>query len=97
MYDCKPLPNLKLTCNVDASLVDLTLYMQLIASLMYPVNTRSNICCVVNNFSQFMVTPCLTHWVVGKHMLRYSKGLVNYHMRYTIDKGLPLHGFCDLD
>jgi hypothetical protein len=37
--------------------VDVTLYRQLNGSLMYLVNTRPNLCFVVNTLSQFMVEP----------------------------------------
>jgi hypothetical protein len=41
------------------SQVDSTLYRQLIGSLMYLVNTRPDICFVVNTLSQFMVEPVI--------------------------------------
>jgi len=37
----------------DCDPVDSSLYQQLIGSFMYLVNTRSNICFVVNTLSQF--------------------------------------------
>lgn len=60
MEDCRPMytwmiTNLKKLSASEGELVDPTLYRQLIGSLMYLVNTRSNICCVVNTLSQFMV------------------------------------------
>lgn len=39
----------------ESELVDPKLYRRLIGSLMYLVNTRPDICFVVNTFSQFMV------------------------------------------
>ena len=59
---------------IDASrseAVDLTLYRQLIDSLMYLVNTRLDICFAVNSLSQFMVEPKRVHWIAAKHVLRY--------------------------
>ena len=44
----------------DATLgkvVEAIVYSELVGSLMYLVNTRSDICCVVNQVSQAMVRP----------------------------------------
>jgi hypothetical protein len=53
MKDCKPMStpmvtNWKNLSASDSQLVDATRYRQLIRSLMYLVNTRSDICFVVN-------------------------------------------------
>ena len=40
-----------------AEVVDATVYRQLVGSLMYLVNTRPDICYVVNQLSQAMVKP----------------------------------------
>ena len=62
MGDCRPMStpmitNWKKLHASETELVDPTLYRQLIGSLMYPVNTRPDICFAVNSFSQFMVEP----------------------------------------
>jgi hypothetical protein len=44
---------------------------QLIGSLMYLVNTRSNSCYAVNVLSQSMSQLRHTHWIAAKHVLRY--------------------------
>eukprot|EP00253_Pinus_taeda_P017294 PITA_17294 len=77
--------------------VDPTLYRQLIGSLMYLVNTRPNICYVVNTPSQFMVEPNRTHWAVAKHVLRYIHRIVDYGLLYTRSKDIRLSGFADAD
>eukprot|EP00253_Pinus_taeda_P002237 PITA_02237 len=66
MQDCRPMaaPMITNWKKIDASEdkeVDPTLYRKLIGSLMYLVNTRPNICYVVNNLSQFMVEPKRAH------------------------------------
>jgi hypothetical protein len=56
MMDCKSMTTpmitiLKKLGDSDSELVDPTMYMKLIGSLMYPVNTRSDICFAVNTLS----------------------------------------------
>lgn len=60
MDDCRPMStpmitNLKKLSTSESRLVDPTLYRQLIGSLMYLVNTRPDICFVVNTLNQPMV------------------------------------------
>jgi hypothetical protein len=55
----------------DSDKIDLTLYKQLIGSLMYLINTRPDIFYEVSALSQFMIQLRETHWIVVKHVLRY--------------------------
>ena len=62
MTECKSMPtqmvmDLKKTSDVDSGEINPHLYRQLIGSLMYLVNTRPDICYVVNVLSQFMSQP----------------------------------------
>jgi hypothetical protein len=62
MEDCKPMDapmitNMSKVVTLDLELVDTRIYMKLIGSLMYLVNTRPYVCFVVNTLSQFMVEP----------------------------------------
>jgi hypothetical protein len=77
--------------------IDSSLYRQLIGSLMYLVNTRSDICFVVNRLSQFQVEPGHEHWIVAMHILRYLRGTSNYGLRYASSSDVQLHGFTYLD
>ena len=61
MLNCKPMAtpmvmNMKKlsVSSSDSDEIDLTLYKQLIGSLMYLVNTRPDICYAVSALSQFM-------------------------------------------
>jgi hypothetical protein len=71
MQDCRPMATPMVTNwkKIDASKskgVDATLYRQLIGPLTYLVNTRPDLCFVVNTLSQFMVEPKHVHWVAAK-------------------------------
>jgi hypothetical protein len=64
--DCRPMitpmiTNRKKLHSSESKLVDPTLYHQLIGSLMYLVNTKPDLCFVVNSLSQFMVEPRRVH------------------------------------
>lgn len=66
MEDCRRMATPMITSwkKIDASEdkdVDPTLYRQLIGSLMCLVNTRPDICYIVNTLSQFMVEPKRAH------------------------------------
>jgi hypothetical protein len=102
MQDCRPMSTPMVTNwkKIDASkseVVDPTLYKQLIGSLMYLVNTRPDICFVVNTLSQFMVEPKCAHWVAAKHVLRYLHGTVEYGLSYIHRDGVKLVGYSDVD
>ena len=70
--------NLKLLGDTTSDTIDATLYRQLIGSLMYLMNTRLDICFVVNTLSQHMVEPRHVHLIAAKHVLRYLKGTIDY-------------------
>jgi hypothetical protein len=81
----------------DSNPIDSSLYQQLIGSLMYLVNTRPDICFVVNILSQFQVEPRQEHWVATKHILRYLRGMIIYGLRYASKSEVKLHGFTNSD
>jgi protein associated with RNAse G/E len=80
MMDCKAMStpmetNLKLLANTSSKIVDVTLYKQMIGSLMYLMNTRPVIRFVVNTLSRYLVEPERVHLVAAKHVTRYLKVL----------------------
>jgi hypothetical protein len=102
MGDCKPIStpminNWRKIQEADSSLVNPTMYRQLIGSLMYLVNTRPDICFAVNTLSQFMVEPRMVHWAATKHILRYLQGTLDFGLEYVRGDGLRLAGFTDSD
>jgi hypothetical protein len=83
--------------DLDSELVDPTMYMKLIGSLMYLANIRPNICFVLNTLSQFMVESKQVHWVATKHVLMYVCGIVGFGLKYVRGGGVRLHGYSDTD
>eukprot|EP00253_Pinus_taeda_P032189 PITA_32189 len=97
MEDYKPMStpiitNWKKLHASDSELVDPTLYRHLISCLMYLVNTRPNICFVVNTMSQLMCEPKRVHWVAAKHILHYLQGTVDFGLDYRQGDGVSLAG-----
>jgi hypothetical protein len=102
MMDCKSMDtpmnaDIRKVKVSDSDPIDPSLYRQLIGSLMYLVNTRPDICFVVNTLSQFHMEPRHEHWIVAKHVLRYIHGTINYGLRYTASNDIQFHGFIDSD
>jgi hypothetical protein len=60
---------------------------------MYLVNTRLDICFVVNALNQFMVEPRRVHWVAAKHVLRYLWRMVDYGLDYVRGDRVKLTGY----
>ena len=93
MLECKSMAtpmdtNFKLLTYASSELVDVTLYRQIIASLMYLTNTRPYICFIVNTLSQYLVETRHVHLVAAKHVMRYLKGMIDYGISYTRDHDL---------
>ena len=82
--------NLKLLSEKSLDLVNPMMYIHLIGSLMYLVNTRPYICFAVNTLSQHMVEPRHVNWMVEKHMLRYLCGTIGYGLRYVLGGDVKL-------
>jgi hypothetical protein len=87
--------NLKLLSDSSSYLVDPTMYKQMIGSLMYLVNTKSDICFAMNALIQYMVEPRHVHWMVAKHTLRYLCGTIGYGLRYVSGGDVKLQGYPD--
>ncbi|KAL6332094.1 hypothetical protein AAG906_020775 [Vitis piasezkii] len=78
MLDCKPVdipmdPNVKLILGQRKPLGDPGRYQQLVGKLNYLTITRPNISFLVSVVSQFLQSPCDSHWDVVIRILRYIK------------------------
>jgi hypothetical protein len=88
---------MKLLDDTTSEIVDATLYRKMIGSLMYLMNTRPNICFVVNTLSRYMVYPKHVHLIAVKHVIRYLKVTVDYAIKYVADNEISLLGYSNSD
>jgi hypothetical protein len=100
MEDCRPMStpmitNWKKLSASDSQLADVTVYRQLIGSLMYLVNTRPDICFAVNTLSQHMVESRSVHIIGEKHVLRYIVGTIDFGLDYIRGDRISLVGYTD--
>ena len=87
--------NLKLLCDASSQSVDAMMYLQMIGSLMYLMNTILDISFSMNTLSQFLTDLRHVHLVVAKHVVRYLKGIVEYGFKYDMNQNTNLHGYVD--
>jgi hypothetical protein len=102
MMDCKAMPtpmvtNMKLLSDTSSKIVDVTLYRQMIRSLMYLKNTSPYICFAVNTLNQYMVESRHVHLFAQKHVMGYLNGTIDYGLRYVSNREISLHGYVDSD
>jgi hypothetical protein len=104
MLNCKPMAtpmvmNMKKLSlySSDFDEIDMTMYKQLIGSLMYLVNTRPYIFYEVSALRQFMSQPRQTHLIYEKHVLRYLQGTIGHGMRYNSSIDMRLQGYTNSD
>jgi hypothetical protein len=86
---------LNLLVDTSSELIDVTLYRQIIGSLMYLMNTKPYICFVVNTLSQFLIEARHVRLVVEKHVMRYLKGTLDCGFSYNGDHDFRLSGYTD--
>ena len=102
MMDCKAMTtpmasNLKLLSDASSELVNATMYLQMIGSLMYLTNTRLDICFVVNTLCQFLIDSRHVHLIASKHILRYLCSTIDYGLKYKANQKINLEGYVDSD
>ena len=71
------------------------LYKRLVGSLMYPTSTQPHIMYAVSLIYRFMESPNYSHWKVGKRILRYIKGTINFGILYNTVDDCRLIGYTD--
>lgn len=92
--------NLKLSYQEEENKVDATLFKQIVGTLCYICNSRSDISFGVELISRFMHDPTHLHLSAAKHILRYLKGTTDYGIlfpRKVDSTGGVLEAWCDAD
>ena len=102
MLDCKPVdtpmdPNVKLVPSQGELLRDLGRYRRLVGKLNYLPITRPDISFPVSVVSQFLQSPCGSHWDVVVRILSYIKGTPGQGVLYEKRGHTQVVGYSDAD
>ncbi|KAL0559033.1 hypothetical protein IC582_003622 [Cucumis melo] len=90
-------PNVYLTPYDGVPLEDVSLYRQLVGSLIYLTVSHPDIAHVVHNVNQFMAAPKTIHFTVVLRILRYIKGTLGHELQFSSQSSLVLSGYFDAD
>ena len=102
MLDCKPVdppmdPNVKLVPGQGKSLGDPGRYRRLVGKLNYLTITRPDISFSVSVISQFLQSPCDSHWDVVIRILRYIKSTPGQGVLYENRCHTQVIGYTNAD
>ncbi|KAJ9671309.1 hypothetical protein PVL29_025143 [Vitis rotundifolia] len=102
MLDCKPVdtpmdPNVKLVPGQGEPLGDPDRYRRLVGKLNYLTITRPDISFPVSVVSQFLQSPCDSHWDAVIRILRYIKSTPGQGVLYENRGHTQVVGYTDAD
>ena len=102
MIDCNPMstpmdPNVRLQEDEGKDLEDVTMYRQLVGSLINLALTRPDISYPVGVVNRYMSNPKKSHLDAVRHILRYLKGTINFGILYKETKDCQVMEYCDAD
>jgi hypothetical protein len=83
----------KLEDGGESPLVDITLYIKLMGSLLYLTHSIPDLSYAIGIVSRFMQEPHELHWKVAKHILRYIQRNTTFGIHYALESTLYLIGF----
>ena len=78
-------------------LSDVTIYRQLVGSLIYLTVTRPDISFAVHVVNQFMAAPRSPHYAAVLRILRYLKGTIFDGLNFSSHSSLTLQTYLDAD
>ncbi|KAL3352758.1 hypothetical protein AABB24_020645 [Solanum stoloniferum] len=81
----------------DALFHDVHRYQRMVGKLLYLTNTRPDIAFVVQNLSQYMQQPKLSHWNAALRVIKYLKGNPGLGLLMSSHNSPTLTGYCDAD
>ena len=90
-------PNVRLQEDEGKDLDDVTMYRQLVGSLIYLTLTRPDISYPVGLVSRYMSNPKKPHLEAVRRILRYVKGIINFGILYKKTNDCQVIGYCDAD
>lgn len=90
-------PGTKVSKKGGGAVLDVTLYKQMIGSLMYLTVTRPDLTFAVGMASHFMENPTKAHYQVVKRILRYVKNTAELGVRYERGGNNELQVYTDSD
>ena len=96
-YKCPFLSGVKLGDFGSSPLVDNSLYMQLVGSLLYLTHSCLDLAYEVGVISRYMKEPHEIHWKAAKMTLHYVQGTKNFRIHYVASSPLELIRFTDSD
>ena len=102
MLECKPIstpmdPNVRLQEDEGYDLEDMTMYRQLVGSLIYLMLTQADIVYPVGVVSRYMSNPKKPRIDVVRRILRYVKRTINVGIMYKKTKDCKIMGYYDAD
>jgi len=102
MTDCRPSDfpieqHLHLRPNDGTSLSDPAVYRRLVGRLLYLTVRRPDIQYVVNTLSQFMQSPCSSHFDAATRVHQYLKWSVDKGLILSVSSAINLVGYADSD
>jgi len=102
MLDCRPIdtpmdPNIKLVPEQGKLFSDPGRYRRLVGKLLYLTVTRPDISFAVSIVSQFLASPCDSHWDAVIRILRYIKKSPGTGVLYKDHGNTEIIGYTDAD
>ena len=88
-------PNIKLVLGQGKPLRDPRRYQQFVGKLNYITITWSNISFPMSVVSQFLQSPCDSHWDAAVRILRYVKGTLGQGVLYENKYHTQIVGYSD--
>ncbi|XP_068472360.1 uncharacterized mitochondrial protein AtMg00810-like [Phaseolus vulgaris] len=87
----------KISSSGGIPFIDIQAYRRLIGRLMYLTNTRPDITFSVQQLSQFLVKPTISHYTTTIRILRYIKGAPSLGFFFSSNTFAHLKAFCHSD